>query len=395
MTKRTWRPSTQMVHGGTERSAFGENCEGLYLTSGFIYDSAEQQEATFKDEIQRFQYARYASPTVKMFEDRLAMMEGAKHCLATASGMAAINMAMMAQLKAGDRVVASRALFGSCLFILNTILPRFGIETVLVDGYDLDQWADAFKKPTRCVLLETPANPTLEVVDMKAVCDLAHASGARVNNVFATPVLQRPLDWGADIVVYSTTKHIDGQGRTMGGAVLFNDDDLLKNEMMPFFRNTGPTMSPFSAWTQLKGLETLALRVKQHCDSAAEIATFLEARDEIRKVNYPGLKSHPQHDLAMAQMSGSGGPMVSFEINGTKEQAFAFENALSLVGICNNLGDSKSLITHPATTTHSKVDPVERDHLGITDALVRVSVGLEDVDDLKEDMDAAFKVAFG
>lgn len=397
MTKRTWRPATQMVHGGTQRSAFDETCEGLYLTSGFVYDSAEQQEATFKEEIKRFQYARFANPTAGMFESRMAMMEGAKHCLATASGMAAINLALMAQLKAGDRVVASRALFGSSIFIMNTILPRFGVETVLVDGHDLDQWADALQKPTRCVLLETPSNPTLEIVDMQAVADLAHKVGARVivDNVFATPILQRPLDYGADVVVYSTTKYVDGQGRTMGGAVLFNDDDLMKNEMMPFFRNTGPTISPFAAWTQLKGLETMALRVKQHCTSALELAEFLQQQKGIAKVNYPGLASHPQHDLAMTQMSGSGGPMLSFEVDGGKDRTFAFENALSLISLCNNLGDSKSLITHPATTTHSKVDPAEREHLGINDSLVRLSVGLEDVEDLKEDLSAALAVAFG
>lgn len=396
MSKTTWRTGTQLVHGGTNRSAFDETCEGLFLTSGYIYASAEEQEATFKEEIKRYQYSRFASPTVGMFEERMAMIEGATYCLATATGMAAINLALMAQLKSGDRVVASRALFGSCLHIINNILPKFGIETELVDGHDLNQWETALSKPTRCVLLETPSNPTLEIVDLKAVCDLAHKVGARVivDNVFATAILQKPLEFGADIVAYSTTKYIDGQGRTLGGAVLFNDEKLLKEEMMPYFRNTGPSMSPFNAWTQLKGLETLDMRVQRHCENATLIARFLENLKGVRKVNYPGLHSHAQHSLAMEQM-GCGGPMLSFEIDGSKKQAFAFENALGLIKICNNLGDSKSLITHPATTTHSKVAESEKQHLGINDGLLRLSVGLEDADDLKEDLAQASKAVFG
>jgi len=396
MSNETWRTSTQLVHGGTRRSAFDETCEGLYLTSGYIYASAEEQEATFKEEIKRYQYSRFANPTVGMFEERMAMIEGAKFCIATATGMAAINMALMAQLKSGDRVVASRALFGSCLHIINNILPKFGIETELVDGHDLNQWEAALSKPTRCVLLETPSNPTLEIVDLKAVCDLAHKVGARVivDNVFATAVLQKPLEFGADIVAYSTTKYIDGQGRTMGGAVLFNEESLMKDEMMPYFRNTGPSMSPFNAWTQLKGLETIDMRVRKHCENATLVAKYLENFKAVRKVNYPGLHSHPQHKLAIEQM-GCGGPMLSFEIDGTKEQAFAFENALKLIKICNNLGDSKSLITHPATTTHAKVDETEKKHLGISDGLLRVSVGLEDAEDLKEDLAQASAAVFG
>lgn len=396
MSNKTWRTSTQLVHGGTRRSAFDETCEGLYLTSGYIYATAEEQEATFKEEIKRYQYSRFANPTVGMFEERMAMIEGATYCLATSTGMAAINMALMAQLKSGDRVVASRALFGSCLHIINNILPKFGIETELVDGHDLNQWEAALSKPTRCVLLETPSNPTLEIVDLKAVCDLAHKVGARVivDNVFATAVLQKPLEFGADIVAYSTTKYIDGQGRTLGGAVLFNDESLFKDEMMPYFRNTGPSMSPFNAWTQLKGLETMEMRVQKHCENATLVAKSLENLKGVRKVNYPGLHSHPQHKLAMDQM-GCGGPMLSFEIDGSKEQAFAFENALELIKICNNLGDSKSLITHPATTTHAKVDEAEKKHLGISEGLLRLSVGLEDAEDLKEDLAQASKAVFG
>ena len=396
MSKTTWRTSTQLVHGGTKRSAFDETCEGLYLTSGYIYATAEEQEATFKEEIKRYQYSRFANPTVGMFEERMAMIEGAEYCLATATGMAAINTALMGQLKAGDRVVASRALFGSSVFIMNNILPRFGIETILVDGEDLNQWEEALKKPTRCVLLETPSNPTMSIVDLQGVCDLAHKAGARVivDNVFATPILQKPMEFGADIVVYSTTKYVDGQGRTMGGAILFNDETLLKDELMPYFRNTGPGMSPFNAWTQLKGLETMDMRVMRHSENATLVARFLENLKGVSKVNYPGLQSHPQHQLAMKQMR-AGGPMLSFEIEGGKEKAFAFENALKLSKICNNLGDSKSLITHPATTTHSKVEEAERKHLQITDGLLRLSVGLEDADDLKEDLAQASKAVFG
>ncbi len=396
MSNDKWRTSTQLVHGGTKRSAFDETCEGLYLTSGYIYSSAEEQEATFKEEIKRYQYSRFANPTVGMFEERMAMIEGANFCLGTATGMAAINTALMAQLKAGDRVVAARALFGSSVHIMNNILPKFGIETVLVDGEDLNQWEEALKEPTRCVLLETPSNPCMSIVDLQAVSDLAHKVGARVivDNVFATPILQKPLDFGADIVVYSTTKYVDGQGRTMGGAILFNEEKLLKDEIMPYFRNTGPGMSPFNAWTQLKGLETMDIRVMRHSENATLLAKFLENLKGVNKVNYPGLHSHPQHDLAMKQMK-SGGPMLSFEIDGGKEKAFAFENALNLIKICNNLGDSKSLITQPATTTHSKVDPEEKLHLGITDGLLRLSVGLEDPDDLKEDLAQAAKAVFG
>jgi O-succinylhomoserine sulfhydrylase len=365
-------------------------------SSGYIYESAEEQEATFKEEIKRYQYSRFANPTVGMFEERMAMIEGANHCLATATGMAAINTTLMALVKSGDRVVASRALFGSSVFILNNILPKFGVETVLVDGDDLNQWEEALKEPTACVLLETPSNPTLDVVDMQAVADLAHKVGALVivDNVFATPILQKPLEFGADIVVYSTTKYVDGQGRTLGGAILFNEESLLKDHIMPYFRNTGPAISPFNAWTQLKGLETMDIRVMKHSENATLLARFLENLKGVSKVNYPGLQSHPQHKLAMKQMK-LGGPMLSFEIDGGKDKAFAFENALKLCKICNNLGDSKSLITHPGTTTHSKVDEAERLHLGITPGLLRLSAGLEDVEDIKEDLAQASKIVFG
>lgn len=395
-SKRAWRTSTQLVHGGIQRSSFDENCEGLFLTSGYIYSTAEEQEATFQEECSRHQYSRFSNPTVRMFEERMALIEGAEYCIATATGMAAIHLALMSLLKSGDRVVASRALFGSSVFVLNNILPRFGIETVLVDGTDLNQWAEALSKPTRCVLLETPSNPTLEIVDIQAVCDIAHEVGAKVivDNVFATSILQTPISFGADIVVYSTTKYVDGQGRTMGGAVLFNQEELNTDLMKPFFRNTGPTMSPYNAWIQLKGLETMAIRVHKHSENAASVAQFLENLKGVAKVHYPGLKSHPQHGLAMRQMR-SGGPMLSFEIEGGKKNAFAFENSFGLIHICNNLGDSKSLSTHPATTTHSKLDEVERERLGISAGLLRLSVGLEDVEDLIEDLAQASQSVFG
>ncbi|MBN2530312.1 MAG: O-succinylhomoserine sulfhydrylase [Deltaproteobacteria bacterium] len=394
--RKQWRCATNLVHGGTHRSTFDENCEGLYLTSGFTYSSAEQQEATFTGDVDHFQYTRFGSPTVAMFEERMAMIEDADYCFATATGMAAINLALMALLKYGDRVVASRALFGSSVFILNEILPRFGIETVLVDGTDLNQWAEALGRPTQCVLLETPSNPTLEIVDLKAVCELAHSTGARVivDNVFATPILQKPMQFDADIVVYSTTKYVDGQGRTMGGAVLLNDDKLANDAVLPYFRNTGPAMSPFNAWIQLKGLETMAMRVHRHSENATLVARFLENLKGITRVNYPGLERHPQHSLAMAQMK-SGGPMLSFEVAGGKKNAFAFENALRLVTICNNLGDSKSLCTHPATTTHAKICEAQRAQLGITEGLLRLSIGLEDPEDIKEDLAAAAKTVLG
>ncbi|NQW02213.1 MAG: O-succinylhomoserine sulfhydrylase [Rhodospirillales bacterium] len=386
----TWRKATQLVRGGMARSAFQETSEALYLTSGYVYGSPEEAEAAFKGETKRYIYSRYANPTVSMFEQRLALLEGAAFCVGMASGMAAMFAAIACQVKAGDRVVASRALFGSCNYVLTELLPKYGVETVLVDGTDLDQWRDALKKPTVCVFMETPSNPTLEIIDIAAVSELAHAAGARVivDNVFATAVLQSPLKLGADIVMYSATKHIDGQGRTMGGAILFDDEAYMKDFLEPFFRHTGPSMSPFNAWVMLKGLETLDIRVDRHCDNAERVAAFLAAQPRINKVIYPGLASHPQHALAKRQM-GRGGTMVSFEVDGGKAGAFAFLKALKLIDISNNLGDSKSLTTHPTTTTHQRLSEEDRLDLGITPGLVRLSVGLEDAEDIKDDLGQA------
>ncbi|MGH6661469.1 MAG: O-succinylhomoserine sulfhydrylase [Rhodospirillales bacterium] len=389
-----WRQATKLVRGGTERSHFGETSEGLFLTSGYVYESAEEAEQSFKGEKKRYMYSRYANPTLTMFETRLAQLEGAKYCVSTASGMAAVFAALASQLNAGDRVVAARALFGSCHYIITQQLPKFGIESVLVDGTDLEQWKKALSKKTRCVFLETPSNPALEIIDLRAVCELARNAGASliVDNVLATPVLQRPLEFGADIVMYSATKHIDGQGRTLGGAILTNNADFIEKSLTPFMRHTGPTMSAFNAWVLVKGLETLELRVTRHCANTRAVAEHLSGRRGIRKVIYPGLKSHPQHNLAMSQMS-DGGSIVSFEIAGGKQAAFRFLNALRLVDISNNLGDAKSLTTHPATTTHQRLSPEERLEMGITDGLVRLSVGLEDAEDINDDLDQALAAA--
>jgi O-succinylhomoserine sulfhydrylase len=388
--KNKWRKATQLVRGGMARSPFEETSEALYLTSGYVYNSPDEAEAAFKGESNRYIYSRYANPTVSMFEQRLALLEGAEYCFGTASGMAAMFAAVTSQVKAGDRVVASRALFGSCNYILTEQLPKYGVETVLVDGTDLDQWRDALSSHTACVFIETPSNPTLEVIDIASVSKLAHSAGARVvvDNVFASPILQSPLTLGADIVMYSATKHIDGQGRTMGGAILFNDENYLKDCLEPFLRHTGPTLSPFNAWVMLKGLETLDLRVQKHCDNTEIIATFLNSNSKINTVLYPGMDSHPQHQLAMKQMR-RGGTMVSFEVDGGKAGAFRFLKALNLIDISNNLGDSKSLTTHPTTTTHQRLSEGDRLALGITPGLVRVSVGLEDIKDIIEDLDQA------
>ena len=389
-----YRPATQLVHGGTLRSEFGETTEALFLTSGFVYDSAEQAEATFQNTVDHYQYSRFGNPTLTMLERRLALLEGAEDCRVTATGMAAVNAALMAHLKAGDRVVASRALFGSCHWIVSTLLPRFGIETVFVDGADLDQWRDALRVPTQAVLLETPSNPMLDIVDLRAVADLAHAAGAIVivDNVFATPLLQPPLQFGADVVVYSCTKHIDGQGRVLGGAVL-GRRAWIEEVLQPFIRNTGPALSPFNAWLLLKGLETLSLRVDASCRAAAALADFLAEQPGITRVWYPFRADHPQQELARAQMS-AGGTITTFEVEGGKEGAFRMLNALRLIAVSNNLGDSKSLITHPATTTHMRIGPEERARLGITDGVVRLSVGLEDVADLKADLANALASAW-
>ena len=386
LRQRGWREDTRLVRGGTERSHHGETSEALYLNSGFVYDSAELAEARFKGDLDGFIYSRYGNPTVAMFETRMALLEEAEACFATASGMAAVFAALAAQLKAGDHVVAGRALFGSCHVVLTEILPRFGIETTLVDGPDLGQWEAAVRPETAAVFFETPANPTLELIDIAAVSGIAHAVGARVvvDNVFSTPLLQKPLALGADVVVYSGTKHIDGQGRCLGGAVLsdraFRDDIL-----QPFLRHTGPALSPFNAWILLKGLETLSLRVERHCRSAARIAEVLAAHPAVTRVLYPGRQDHPQFELAKRQMSGASS-IVTFELAGGKEAAFRLLNALQLIDISNNLGDAKSLITHPATTTHRAMGPENRAQMGIGDGMVRVSVGLEDIDDLADDL---------
>ncbi|WP_421994867.1 O-succinylhomoserine sulfhydrylase [Roseococcus sp.] len=383
---RKLRPATQLVRGGLNRSNHGETSEAMFLTSGFVYDSAEQAEATFKNEIEHYQYSRFANPTTTMLEDKLALLEGADLCRLMATGMAAVHSALLSHLKTGDRLVASRALFGSCHWIVSTLLPRYGILAEFVDGGDLGQWKKALSTPAAMVLLESPSNPMLELVDIPAVAKLAHAAGALVvvDNVFATPLLQRPLELGADIVVYSTTKHMDGQGRTLGGAVL-GPKKWMEETLMPFIRNTGPAMSPFNAWVIMKGLETLKLRVDQMCRNAAAVADFLSERAEIAKVLYPFRADHPQHALAVKQMS-AGGTLVTFDIKGGKEETFRFMNALNLVDISNNLGDSRSLATHPATTTHMRLPEEERARLGITAGTVRLSVGLEDVADLIEDL---------
>lgn len=391
---RTLRPATLLVRGGSERSDRAETSEALFLTSGFVYGSAAQAEATFKGEEQRFQYSRFGNPTVAMLENRLALLEGAEACRATATGMAAVHAAMLSHLKAGDRVVASRALFGSCHWIVSTLLPRYGIESEFVDGADLAQWERALARPAAMVLLETPSNPMLDLVDLPAVAELAHRAGALVvvDNVFATPLLQQPLRLGADVVVYSCTKHMDGQGRVLGGAVL-GRTKWFEDVLQPFLRNTGPSMSPFNAWVILKGLETLALRVDAMGRSAAAIADMLAGRPEVVRTLYPFRADHPQHALARRLMKG-GGTLVTFDL-AEKDAAFRFCDALRIIDISNNLGDSKSLVTHPATTTHMRIGPEERARLGIGDGTIRLSVGLEDIEDLKEDLALALDAAAG
>ncbi len=383
---RELRPDTLAVRGGLARSDFDETAEALFLTSGFVYDSAEQAEAAFKDEIDKFIYSRYGNPTVRMFEDRMRLVEGAEACFATASGMAAVWVALAALCGQGDRLVSSRALFGSCFVIVDEILPRFGVETVLVDGPDLDQWREALSVPTTAVFFETPSNPMQELVDVRAVARLAHAAGAKVvvDNVFGTPVFSRPLELGADVVVYSATKHIDGQGRVLGGAVL-GTSDFVDGPVKNLMRHTGPAMSPFNAWVLVKGLETLSLRVNRQHENALALAAALETHPRVTRVLHPWLPSHPQHDLARSQMSG-GGSVVTFVIDGGKDEAFRVMNALEVVDISNNLGDAKSLVTHPATTTHRRLTPEARAAVGITDGTIRISVGLEDPLDLVEDV---------
>lgn len=379
--------ATELVHAGTMRSQFGETSEALFLNSGFVYDSAEAAEARFKGEAPGFVYSRYANPTVAMLEERMCRIEGAEAARATASGMAAVNAALTCQLRAGDHIVASRALFGSCLYIVQDLLPRFGVHSTIVDGTDLDQWRKAVRPETKVFFLETPTNPTLEVLDLEAICGIAKEAGARVtvDNVFATPLGQRPLDLGADVVVYSATKHIDGQGRCLGGIIL-GSEEFVTNELKDFYRHTGPSMSPFNAWVLLKGLETLSLRIDRQVQSAARLADWLAGKPGVARLLYPGRSDHPQHELAKRQMR-DGGPMIAFEIEGGKEAAFRFANALKVVKISNNLGDAKSLLTHPATTTHQRLTPEARAELGVHDGLLRLSVGLEDPEDLQRDLE--------
>ncbi len=386
---RRLRPDTYAVRGGLTRSEFDETAEALFLTSGFVYDDAEQAEAAFKDEIDKFIYSRYGNPTVAMFEERLRLLEGAPACFGTASGMAAVFVSLAALCGQGDRIVSSRALFGSCFVVVDEILPRWGVESVLVDGPDLDQWAAALDRPTAAVFFETPSNPMQELVDIRAVSDLAHAVGAQVvvDNVFGTPVFSKPLEHGADIVVYSATKHIDGQGRALGGAIL-GPVDYVEGPVKNLMRHTGPALSPFNAWVMLKGLETMSLRVNRQHDNALAVAAYLAGHPRVTRVLHPWRADHPQHELARRQMLG-GGTVVTFAIDGDKADAFRVMNALTLVDISNNLGDVKSLVTHPATTTHRRLTPQARAAVGITDGTIRLSVGLEDPADLVEDLAAA------
>nr|WP_206039706.1 O-succinylhomoserine sulfhydrylase [Rhodococcus sp. HNM0563] len=387
------RPATLGVRGGVLRSGFEETSEALYLNSGFVYESAEAAEQAFTGEVDHFVYSRYGNPTVTMFEERLRLLDGAEACYSTASGMSAVFTALAALLGKGDRLVAARSLFGSCFVVCNEILPRWGVETVFVDGEDLDQWEKALSVPTTAVFFETPSNPMQTLVDVRKVSEMAHAAGAKVvlDNVFATPLLQRSLDLGADIVVYSGTKHIDGQGRVLGGAIL-GPQDYIDGPVKNLIRHTGPSLSPFNAWTLLKGLETMPVRLRAAVDSTLRIGQFLESHSEISWIKYPFLESHPQYDLARSQMSG-GGTILTFELAAAegegKKRAFELLNKLRVVDISNNLGDSKSLITHPATTTHRAMGPEGRAAIGLTDGVVRLSVGLEDPEDLLEDLEQA------
>ncbi len=387
----TLHPDTLLVQGGTARSPYGETAEALYLTQGFVYDDAESCEARFKGEDPGFIYSRYGNPTTAMFESRMALLEGAQAARATASGMAAVNAALICQLKAGDHVVAARALFGSCRWIIEEFLPRFGVETTLVDGTNLEASQAAVKGNTKVLFLESPTNPTLEIIDIAAVAKIAHAAGARlvVDNVFATPLLQKPFELGADVVVYSATKHIDGQGRCLGGVILASEAFIAEG-LQTYLRQTGPSISPFNAWVLLKGMETLALRVERQQASAAAIADALATSSKVEKVIYPFRADHPQAELARRQMKG-GGTLTTFVVGGGKEGAFRFANALRLIRISNNLGDSKSLLTHPATTTHQRFTPEARAEMGISDGLVRLSVGLEHPGDLLADLTQALE----
>jgi len=390
MVKKHWKQQTRLVHEGQNRSPHGETAEAMYLTSGYVYDSAEQAEARFCEEDDGFIYSRFGNPTVRAFEERMIALEGTQDARATATGMAAVTATMMSQLQTGDHIVAARALFGSCRYVVETLMPKFGVACTLVDGRDIDAWKAAIRPETKVLFLETPSNPLLEIVDMQAVADLAHENGARlvVDNVFATPILQRPTDFGADIVVYSATKHIDGQGRSIGGAIL-SDNKYYEEFLKPFLRHTGPTISPFNAWILLKGIETLEYRMHQHCDNAIKVAKYLLDHPKIDNTIYPGLSNHPQFNLATKQMT-KGGSVVTFTIK--NDNAFNFINGLKLFDISNNLGDTKSLVTHPASTTHRVIGESGRKKLKISNNMVRLSLGLEDVEDLIEDIDHSLKL---
>jgi O-succinylhomoserine sulfhydrylase len=386
-----YRPETRLVHAGQMRSNFGETSEALYLTQGFVYDSAEECAARFKGEEPGFLYSRFSNPTIAMFEARMAAFEGAEAARATASGMAAVTAALVAQLRAGDHVVAAKALFGSCRWVVEDLLPRFGVASTLVDGVDLAQWRAAMRPNTKTCFLESPTNPTLDVIDIPAVAAIAHNAGATlvVDNVFATPLWQSPLALGADCVVYSATKHIDGQGRCLGGIIL-SSEEFIQKHVHTFLRQTGPSMSPFNAWVLLKGLETLHLRVQRQTETAAAVTAALAGHGKINRLIYPGRADHPQAETVRKQMR-AGSTLVAFEIDGDQLATFRFLNALELIAITNNLGDAKSLVTHPATTTHQRLTPEQRTELGITDGLIRFSAGLEHPDDVIEDLLAALK----
>ena len=390
---RSYRPETRLVHSGTLRSQYGETSEALFLTQGFVYETAEDCEARFTGADPGFLYSRFSNPTVGMFEQRMADLEGAEAARATATGMAAVTTAILAPLRAGDHVVAEKALFGSCRYVVEDLLPRYGIESTLVDGLDLDQWQKAMRPNTRSCFLESPTNPTLDVMDIAAIAAIAHAGGARliVDNVFATPIWQSPLALGADDVVYSATKHIDGQGRCLGGVIL-SSRDFIQEHIHTFLRQTGPSMSPFNAWVLLKGLETLSIRVKAQTESAAAIADALAAHPKVSRLIYPGRADHPQAATVTKQMRG-GSTLVGFEVKGGKAAAFRVLNALKLARISNNLGDAKSIVTHPATTTHQRLSPEVRAELGISEGFIRFSAGLEHKDDLIEDLTAALEKA--
>lgn len=388
-----YRPETRLVHSGTLRSQYGETSEALFLTQGYVYNSAEECEARFKGEDPGFIYSRYSNPTIAMFERRMIELEGAEAARSAATGMAAVTTAILAPLKAGDHVVASKALFGSCLYVIQDLLPRYGIETTLVDGADLDQWQRAVRPNTKTFFLESPTNPTLDVLDIPSIAEIAHSGGARlvVDNVFATPIWQSPLALGADVVVYSATKHIDGQGRCLGGIIL-SSEAFIAEHIHNFMRQTGPSISPFNAWVLLKGLETLGVRVRAQTDTAARIADVLASHPKIARLVYPGRDDHPQAALVKKQMRG-GSTLVGFEVKGGKAAAFRVLNELKLAKISNNLGDAKSLVTHPATTTHQRLKPDVRAELGIGEGFIRFSAGLEHADDLIEDLTAALEKA--